>query len=71
MEIQRQSITGANGNTLKESCAAHALIRILTILKHRIPGNSDEGQHRESGTSGIGNDWKANDGLRQPSMDDR
>ena len=43
---------------MKESCAAHALIWIPTILKHRIPGISDDGQHRESGTSGIGNNPK-------------
>ena len=67
-----------NGNTLKESCAAHALIGIPTIAKHRIPGISDEGQHRESGTSGIGNNrkwlesrWWADDGLRRWSTDDR
>ena len=29
-----------------------------TILKHRIPGISDEDQHWESGTSGIGNNRK-------------
>ena len=39
--------------------------------KHRIPGIFDEGQHRESGTSGIGNDWKADDGFRRRSTDDR
>ena len=47
-----------NGNTWKESWAANALIGIRTILKHRIPSISDDGQHRESGTSGIGNNRK-------------
>ena len=48
---------------MKESCEAHAVIGIPTILNHRIPGISDEGQHRQSGTSGIGNSWKADDGM--------
>ena len=43
---------------MKESFAAHALIGIPTILTHRTPGISDEGKHRESGTSGIGNNQK-------------
>ena len=60
-----------NGNTRKESCAEHALIGIPTILKHRIRGISNDGQHRESDTSGIGNNWKADDGLRRRSTDDR
>ena len=56
---------------MKESWAAHALIGIPTILKHRIPCISDEGQHRESGTSVIRNNWTADDGLRWPATDDR
>ena len=53
-----------NGNTLKDSCAAHALIGIPTILKHRIPGISDEGNIGKAALPAleiIGNDWKADD----------
>ena len=58
-----------NVNTWKESCAAHALIGMPTILKHRIPGISDDGQHRESDTSGIGYNWKLLENRWWPSTE--